>query len=46
MLKEYQKVCPYGTYYAFGLFGSGWLTKAIHLSGGETVTLKTANDFK
>jgi len=34
-----------GTYYAFGYFGGGWIYKAISLSGGETVTLKTRSDF-
>jgi hypothetical protein len=33
-----------GTYYAFGSFVSGWKTKTVPLSGGETVTLKT-DDF-
>jgi len=32
-----------GTYYAFGNFTTGWRTKKVSLSGGETIILKTGD---
>ena len=43
--QKYEKTFVFdGTYYAFGKFTSGWKTKAVYLSGGETVIL-TGDDF-
>jgi len=43
--QKYEKSFVFnGTYYAFGNFvNSGWRTKKVSLSGGETVILKTGD---
>jgi hypothetical protein len=45
--QKYEKSFAYdGTYYAFGKFTvTGWRTKKVSLSGGETVILKGGDFF-